>query len=173
MNNKKRMGVDLDGVVYQFVEQFDKLIKSKGYSVDRTRYDRGLSREVLIPILNENKKNHIFRHLPEYNNAVATLNKLSNKYDLYLITARTSGFLDTINRIHESKLNYTQIIFSGDKGKEAKRLKLDAFIEDSYDNALNIIEGSNAKVFLLNAEYNQTRYDAKGIQRISDLEEII
>lgn len=174
--SKKRMGVDLDGVVYQFIEQFDELVKRRGYSVDRTSYDRGLPLKTLIPLLDENKANGALRTLPEYNNAVATLNKLSNNYDLYLITARTNSFNgheDTLARVNESGINYKELIFSRNKGKEAKRLNLTSFIEDSYSNALGIVKNSNTKVFLLDTEYNQVKYDAKGIHRINDLEEVV
>jgi uncharacterized HAD superfamily protein len=171
---ERAIGVDLDGVIYKFVEQFDELIKSKGMKVDTSLYSRGLDDETMLKILIENEKGRVYRNLEEYENAVNAVNKLSKKYAVYLITSRADRFKtkeDTIRRVNESGIIHDSIIFSRDKAMYCRNIDLEFFIEDSLSNSREIANNSDTIVYLIDKPYNQSE-NIKNIIRVKSIEDI-
>jgi uncharacterized HAD superfamily protein len=101
--------------------------------------------------------------------------KVLNKFmDFYIITHRDwypDSRNDTHYRLWLDSIPHEQIIFSRDKDKWAKLLDVDFFIEDVLDNANVIALNSDAKVFLLEREYNQGP-TTKNVERIKSLKDI-
>lgn len=173
--NKEKCGLDLDGVVYDYIGEIDKFIKKKGYIINENRYDRGLNKDLVIDFVDKFKEIGLAKNIPEYEGVVKIINQLANKWDFYIITARTdsyNGYKDTIERVEESGIINKEIIFSRHKGISSKNLNLDFFIEDSYENALDIVNNSKATVYLINKKYNNEEAHSR-IIRINSLEELL
>jgi hypothetical protein len=170
-----RIGVDLDGVVYNFIYNFDRLLLSKGIKPSINDYNRGLNKEDLHNNLEEISKTDVFLSCPAYPYALSSLRTLSSNDEVYLISYRnwcSNGETDTLKRLEMDNISVRDVIFSKHKGFEAKRLKLDYFVEDSIINAGHIVNISNAFVYLVNRRYNQGETPSR-VKRIKDLREVV
>jgi len=175
MKQNKRIGIDLDGVVYDLIGEFDKMLISKGIEPNLFQYSRGLSPSQVHEYLEEFSWGHPFLTIPTYPNAINSINELNKTLDVYLITHRDwcdYGIADTIRRLHDDKVKFTDLIFSPNKGSEAKKFNIDYFVEDNLENARYITKLSNSKVFLIDREYNKSK-DLKGIRRVKDLSRVV
>ncbi|HOW37041.1 MAG TPA: hypothetical protein PLK34_02230 [Candidatus Pacearchaeota archaeon] len=183
MHERKRIGVDLDGVVYDFVRYYDLFLSLEGHKVDPTRFDRGVLEEHMKDYyLSRFSDLHPFLWIPLYENALNSLEELSQNFDLYFVTARNLrmkfGEKDTLARLKKDKLPCTKIFFDHDKAKIAKEFGLAYFVEDNLQNARDIVEKTKCKVGLINWEYNQysdnsnlERGTIEKINRVNDLPE--
>ncbi|MDP4178408.1 MAG: hypothetical protein Q8900_08740 [Bacillota bacterium] len=101
------------------------------------------------------------------------IKKLSILHNIYFVTARDKSLtLTTHAYLKKHKLPYNNVFVLGncDKSSKAKELNCSIFIEDSYDNALQL---SNAgfKVLLVDTNYNRKPLN-ENIVRIYDWIEI-
>jgi len=172
---KPKIGVDLDGVTYNYGNPYDEFLLSKGIVSVKSEYSAGLSKEKEIEYVIEFASKRPYLWIPLIPGAVEAVNILSKFYDISLVTARGTFFNgqeDTVHRIKQDKIPYENIIFSASKGDVAKRLNLRIFVEDHLKNAINIKEKSpNTLIYLVNAEYNQSN-ENYGFIRVSGLEEV-
>jgi uncharacterized HAD superfamily protein len=62
-----------------------------------------------------------------------------------------------------------------EKGEAAKLFKLNYFIEDNLDNALDVSNKANARCYLLDTPYNRTKvnYEEERVYRIASVEEYL
>lgn len=178
VKNKKtyrmKIGIDLDGVVYDIISSFDEFLISKGIIPNKKEYDRGIEKERIKKHFEEFSKVRPFLKIPLIDKARETINNLSRKNEIYIITHREwceNGIKDTLSRLKKDKIKFNKIYFTKRKGEEAKKYNLDFFIEDNLTNARYIRELSNAKVFLIDAPYNQSKKE-KGIHRIKNISEV-
>lgn len=183
MSERKKIGVDLDGVVYDFVRYYDLFLRLEGHEINPSRFDRGVLEEsTKDDYLNKFSDLNPFLWIPLYENALKSLEELSQNFDLYFVTARNLrmkfGEEDTLTRIKRDKLPYKEIIFEHDKAKIAKELGLAYFVEDNLQNASSIVAKTSCNVSLIDKEYNQypENFDLapkikKRINRLRDLPE--
>lgn len=163
---KLKLGLDLDGVVYDFITPFDNFLKKKGLHPDKTKYDRGV--EHIKRYLVEYALQRPFRTTQPYPNAIKDLEKLSDIFDFYIITDRNwyeTAKEETIKRLQKDGIYYKEIHFSHDKAKYSAELELDFFIEDNVENALKI-KNTKTIPFLLNRPYNQKEVDLVRIDNL-------
>lgn len=157
----KKIAFDLDGVVYDFVNPFDDFVRSKGYSIIESEYDRGLDLKVKIKLLDEFGLTRPFKFIPLCKKAKEEMIRLAEHNEIYIITYRDwteYGIEDTLERISKDGLPVKpeNIIFSSDKGFQANKLGIDIFYEDLLKNATDILKNSNSLVRLIDAPYNQS-----------------
>lgn len=170
-----KVGLDLDGVVYDFIGPFDKYLIEKGYHIDPRVYDRGLDRELVKNELELFSTLNPFKWIDPIAGSLTTVKRLERDIDFHVVTHRgwcNSGIKDTVDRLKSDGIIYKTIDFSGKKEDFAKKYNLDYFIEDSLDNAKKIIENSNTEVFLLDQPYNRN-FEHPKIIRVKSLEEIM
>lgn len=171
---RKKCGLDLDGCVYQFIEEFDKYAERLGYKIDKKEYDRGLSKKDVRMLLDDFSESRPFLWIPTYNGVVKNLKRLSDKIDFYIVTHRRwteKGKEDTLERLAHDSIPYKEVIFSNEKGRIAKEKGFDFFIEDNLDNALDI-SNQGVLTFLLDRKYNRKPLNGK-IVRIKSLKELL
>ncbi len=106
------------------------------------------------------------------------INKLKKEgHKIYLITARWDMPNDNIQEITKkwlsnNKIEYDELIINAtDKLKLVKEKNIDIFIDDSFNNCKNIVENSNARVYIMNSKVNQN-LNHKNIQRVYSWPEI-
>lgn len=183
MHERKKIGVDLDGVVYKFVPFYDLFLSLEGHDVDPTRFDRGVFEESMKDYyLSRFSDLNPFLWIPLYERVIGPLEDLSENFDLYVVTARNLrmkfGEKDTLTRLTKDRIPCKAILFEHDKAKVAKELNLSYFVEDNLQNALDIASKTKCKVSLIDREYNQYPSNLKlespagrKINRLNDLTE--
>lgn len=105
--------------------------------------------------------------------AKRVLYKLSQYHKIFYVTAREKKMTDvTYSWINKRKLPFNEVHVLGSHYKvdKAKELNCDIFIEDRYENALELSD-AGFKVLLIDCNYN--RYSIpKEITRVKDWDEI-
>ena len=152
----KQWGLDLDGVVYNFIGPFDNFLIKNGEKVNKSLWSRGLPRKTIDYYLQKFGEQRPFLWIPLHKNMLERIQEASQHVDWYIITHRNwypEGMEDTRNRLKSDGINYKRLIFSNEKAEFAKFFKLDFFIEDYLKNANKIIK--YCPVLLVDQPYNQ------------------
>lgn len=59
-----------------------------------------------------------------------------------------------------------------EKSKIVNQLKIDIFIDDSYENCIDVITNTDAKVYMLNTKYNTGILDEQ-LEKINNIGDLI
>ena len=122
----------------------------------------------------EKYKNKIHNEQKLIPNIKEVLDKLSIDNNIYFVTARDKSLeLLTFQYLKRHDIPFNDVFALGTHNKvpTAINLNCDIFIEDCYENALQLSQ-SGFKVLLIDTNYN--RYDLNGnIIRVSNWEEIL
>jgi uncharacterized HAD superfamily protein len=187
MEQKLKIGIDLDDVVFEFVKELIKEIKSK-YNIEINFEEVysyyfpdvfGVSLEQIIEILNklDNTKLKLCEKSKD------CINKLSKNHKVYFITSRVKreGTLDSLNQ-HFSGLdfdlffssNYHVKTFEKTKGELCKELDINFMIEDDEKHCISCSE-KGIKSFLLDKPWNKNFDESKyeNITRVNNWNEIL
>jgi uncharacterized HAD superfamily protein len=187
----KKYGIDLDGVVFDFVSAFMAFInkkenKSLAYS-DITDYYWHNCIDWLDKDM-WNKHFNVFGHsggyarLPFYDGAKEGLTTLVDDPDteVHIITQRPDySELDTLWAVglnfNISKHNITlskACSLGGSKAWDVIGLGVDVFLDDANHNVFDVAENTDAKVYLMDQPYNQGWTHPK-ITRVKDWNEFL
>ncbi len=108
-----------------------------------------------------------------------TINKLKKeKNEVYIITARRKREGEIVEKITNEWLNNNGILYNElfinikEKSKIVNQLKIDIFIDDSYENCIDVKTNTDAKVYMLSTKYNTGILD-KQLERINNIYELI
>lgn len=108
-----------------------------------------------------------------------TINKLKkDENEIYIITARRKREDEIVEKITKDWLKNNGILYDGlfinikEKSKIVNQLKIDIFIDDSYENCIDVKRNTNAKVYMLSTKYNIGILD-KQVERINNIDELI
>ena len=108
-----------------------------------------------------------------------TINKLKKeKNEVYIITARRKREGEIVEKITNEWLKDNGILYDElfinikEKSKIVNQLKIDIFIDDSYENCIDVKTNTDAKVYMLSTRYNTGILD-KQLERINNIDELI
>ena len=108
-----------------------------------------------------------------------TINKLKKeKNEVYIITARRKREGERVEKITNEWLKNNGILYDDlfinikEKSKIVNQLKIDIFIDDSYENCIDVKTNTDAKVYMLSTKYNTGILD-KQLERINNIDELI
>ncbi len=108
-----------------------------------------------------------------------TINKLKKaKNEIYIITARRKRENEIVEKITKDWLKNNGILYDElyiaikEKSKIVNHLKIDIFIDDSYENCIEVKRNTNAKVYMLNTKFNIGILDNQ-IERIDNINKLI
>ena len=108
-----------------------------------------------------------------------TINKLKKeKNEVYIITARRKREGEIVEKITNEWLKNNGILYDDlfinikEKSKIVNQLKIDIFIDDSYENCIDVKTNTDAKVYMLSTKYNTGILD-KQLERINNIDELI
>jgi len=187
IEDKKVIGIDLDGVVFDYPKSYYDFIKKRiGKKINNNgSYDvyKNVSKEIgwkrAKSLKHQYRESGEKKFISEIKNAAKTVNSLKRRgYKIVILSARPFReypriFSDTIFSLKRIGLKYDAIIFN--EKKEEKIIerfpKMNFMIEDHGGNALKIAE-KGYKVFLLDKPYNQG-IEHKNIIRIDRIEEVL
>jgi uncharacterized HAD superfamily protein len=148
---RKRIGIDIDGVLANFISQFRNLNNTlHSVNITEEAKDWNFSNWGLTP----EQFSMSWRHLSQTINfwvdlpvnsdiQLDDLKYLDDNYELYFITTRaTSAGLPVEKQtniwLKKQGFEHPTVIVTKEKGPVASALKLDAFIDDNYDNLLSV-----------------------------------
>lgn len=175
-----RIGFDIDGVLANFVKAYQHLcvqVTGKDLFVPSDVYDppcwdwpqfRGYTDAEVSTVWAIIKRDDTFwLNLEPHENNVSALSAvlldLERKHDVYYVTSRvgvgakrqTKLWLMDHLRYHARCRTEPTVLISREKGKIAHALKLDAFLDDNWDNVVDVVNTSPAtRTYLLNRSYN-------------------
>jgi len=188
---KKRYGFDLDDVILNFMESF-RVFHNENYgtSHELEDYTDFHLENIIDNCTGEEMRNRIdiFYNSHEHKNAepihgaLEVLKKLSEKYELIIITAKpeelreqTISWLDT----HLPNI-FSEVVFTNhfqgagqkrSKGDVCLELGIEAFVDDAIHNAENVAS-AGVPVLLLDAPWNRKFEETEYIKRVHNWEEI-
>lgn len=170
-DKRKVIGVDIDGVLANFIEAFRDLnerVHETKIIVEPTDWDFGnwgLSKEQLSQSWKELAKTpNFWENLNRLDDIKGEdLYRLDKEAKLYFITNRLScvgrplEFQTAWWLYNKFGFQFPTVIVTPNKGIVAKALKLDAFIDDYYDNMISIAEQSpNTDLYYKLSTYSVT-----------------
>ena len=179
-----KIGIDVDGVVYNFVSAFRELAIQtfgKDFSVFSSDWDFsnwGLSPEEYKHLWTRvrNSVDWFLENEKPYSFAVESLSRLKD-HELYFITTRASTQGDTVLRQTQLQLNrlgieFPTVIVRSDKGPVVAGLGLDFYVDDYVENLKRAEKCSpNTKLFLVNQTYNKDLSVPDSWTRVNTLKE--
>ncbi|OOV78534.1 5' nucleotidase, NT5C type [Mammaliicoccus fleurettii] len=180
MNQKPRLGIDIDGTVTcpkTFVPYLQRDFNEQLKYEDITEYN-------LANVLNceeeemlnwfKNNESYIYQNSPVAEGAKDILSQLQYQYELYYISAR-HNYLEDITKewfnLHNIPFDQITLTGSHNKLEITKNQNIDVFFEDKLDNAEDINHQLNIPVFLFDTPYNQKELQS-GIYRINSWHEV-
>lgn len=155
-----RVGVDLDGVVYNFVSAFRNYRVSKGISFesmpDPLKYemwsDWGISKEEFYESMSQGEAAGLFHQGQPYDRAIGGIRQLkADGHSIHIITHRLSAHAQTstIGWLAANEIPYDTLTFA----KEKNGYPIDICIEDQPHNA-EAVELNGVPCFLITRPWN-------------------
>lgn len=174
-----RVGFDIDGVLANFAKTYQNLVvKTTGRDLfqpgdaenppcwDWPEY-RGYTTEEMKAVWAALRRDDAFwLNLEPFEDNVSSLRQmlreLERKHEVYFVTSRSGMSPKRQSKVWlYERLHYFEIggeptvLISGEKGEVAHALKLDAYVDDNFDNTRDVVAKSpNTRTYLLNRSYN-------------------
>ncbi|MDD5651493.1 MAG: hypothetical protein PHF86_13945 [Candidatus Nanoarchaeia archaeon] len=167
----KRIGIDLDEVVLEFVRSFIKFYNKQNnahvqYEDIKTyhfwEHGVGKNREDSIRLVDNFYNTKLYDRLPFVKGAKKSINILNQDKILYIITSKPTRHIYKTEKLIKNNLPQMDIYYSSDfhggssltKAQIASYLSLDAMIEDNQNYALQCLE-AGIRTLLLDKPWNQ------------------
>jgi len=187
---KRKIGIDIDEVVVEFVNPYLKIYNQKYNRKKRfediNNFDLwiplGITKEDAFEITYKFYDSEDFDNIPFVNGAREGIKRLTKDNELFFITSRPLKIKEKTEQFFRKnfpELNY-EIIFSGDiwgsqekkKPVICKRLCIENIIEDNINYAFDCAK-SGIITYLLNKPWNQNGNLPKNIIRVKSWNEIL
>jgi uncharacterized HAD superfamily protein len=178
--NVLTIGIDIDGTVTSPSSIVPLMNESFGKDLryeDCLEYNLAnvykITEEEFVAWLDQNGE-RLYDEAPVHGTADQILRDWHEKYKLVYISAREARHLDvTLNWFSRYQIPYHEIDLVGthDKLTSAQKWKVDLFLEDRLENALQLSEALQIPVFLFDTPYNQGPLPDL-IQRVSSWDEV-
>jgi len=187
---KRRIGVDIDDVIFPFMANFLNYLNKKNatsYSFEEvTNYHlwkMGIhkSKEEDILVALEFQNSIKFDNINPIEGTKEVIEEISEDYDIFFITSRSEDIKDKTNTFlnrHFPK-NGFKVFHSGDvygknlsKTDICKELKISLMIEDNAEYAYDLAK-NGVKVFLLDKPWNKEYVRHENIIKVNELNEVL
>lgn len=172
-----KLGFDVDGVFADFNSSFIErvvvvtgrdLFPPRPFDIPCWDYPEhyGYTREETSAVWQGIEKDRTFwLNLSPYDGAMDILERIrvlsiDHDHDVYFITSRpgigAKGQTETWLATHSGDFLWNPtVLVSGDKGRCAKALKLDYYIDDRFENCLDVaVSGGGCQTFLMDRPWN-------------------
>lgn len=175
-----RIGFDLDGVLVNFIEAYQRLVIETAHGLDLFQpgdnldppcwnwpeyrgYSADTMKRVWATITASRSFWYSLKPLADCSTLGLCIQSLEHEHDIYYITSRpgpyakrqTEAWLRRHLPYPFADVNPTVLIAS-DKGAAAAALRLDAYIDDNLDNVKSVLaQSGKTRTYLLNKRYNQ------------------
>lgn len=187
---KKRYGFDLDDVILNFMESF-RGFHNENYGTNHELEDYtdfylenilGCTKEEIVKRVEVFYNSHEHKNANPVKGAVEVLKKLSDKYELIIITAKPEELREqTIAwlNIHLPNI-FSDVVFTNhfqgegpkrNKGDVCLELGIEAFVDDAIHNAENVAS-VGIPVLLLDTPWNRKFEETEFVKRVQNWEQI-
>jgi uncharacterized HAD superfamily protein len=188
----KRIGVDLDEVLADFLATFIKFHNQKfGTKLIKEQFSSFHLHEIIgekVEVMNlrieEFYDSLTFEELKPVEGAIDAIEYLSQKYELIIITSRPKNvsehtikwlkrhFPEKFKNVHFAYNPYISESEQKTKSDIASENEIDLFIEDNIDLATGVA-GNGITVYLIDAPWNQSGTLHENITRVYSWKEIL
>lgn len=156
-----RIGIDLDGVVYDFHTTMLRYMKARGIDVSSGQPDRwnmwecyGISLDDFLVIMKEESARGLFRHGDAIQGAPTVIRWAKHRgHSIHIVTHRNGldplAMRDTALWLAEQNIPYDSLTFSPDKHD----VRTDLFVDDSPANCAHIT-ASGGRAIIFNRPWN-------------------
>jgi len=179
---KPLVGIDLDGILASFNEEFLRLSRKllgkpqKGFVVTNFEYSKcGWTTKEVDRIFSHIRHTEDFWKTLEKRPKTSELTKQAKRLEYFFITNRmsTDGLPVAYQTEDWLRQKYglldPYVIVTKKKGEVAKDLDLDYFLDDRFENCLEVKKAlPNCEVSVLTATYN-TQYSDPKIHRVEEV----
>lgn len=172
LNNKLKIGIDLDGVCADFIARFrtiaysvlDKPTPDVGPNTDWYCTNWGLSMAEIDMLFRNIKATKNFWETLGKCKGTENLRDAAHDYQIYFVTNRTSTLGRSVEEQscnwlrHNYDIEFPQVIETKKKGEVVKALDLFAFIDDRPENCKEIQETAPTckhSTYIRDASYNR------------------
>lgn len=186
---KEIIASDLDEVLADLIspltsyvnKRFDKNIKLEDYKTYKLFVTWGCSSEESWRIADDFYATKDFDNLLPIANSQNVVSLLKKDYDLYVITSRPyhtkEKTVDWLNKHFSNTFSDVYLTNNQDKFKKSdicNRLNASYFIDDSFENILDVAENSPSvkKLFLMDRPWNQNVKLTNNMYRIKNWSEL-
>ena len=163
-----RIGIDLDGVIADFPNNFIEVAKVFGYQAKADALNMGLPRQRFLAIYNHMIHNGYFDTMKPYPGAVETLKEWKRQgHEIFYITRRRPAYPDDkAERLHQLQTKTWLmrchfppgvVEFTQDKLAYCLANEITVLIEDYLGDCLKWL-GKGVKVYLVDRPWNQGDY---------------
>lgn len=177
--DKLNICIDIDGTItepYYWIDDANEYFKTDIKPEDVTKYQLheilGVTYEEYLTFYDIYKeKLHTKETVREYGREV--LWSLKKNHNIYYVTARIEELRDiTVKWFKENNLPLSELYMLGSfhKSDKAKELKCDIFIEDSWENAVELAK-EGFYVLLIDTNYNRKPL-IEGMKRVCNWKDI-
>ncbi len=179
-----RVGIDLDGVLYNFQDSFVRFLEEAGldqkYNVKK-KYDTwnffeawGMTPAEFVEICHEGVEAGIIFAGPSRKRAGSAIRRIKKAgHTIHIITDRPFGKKitsqeTTLKWLDDHEIPYDSITFSADK----TIVPTDYFVEDKLEN-YDALDAAGTKVYLINRPWNKRDDDRRRINSITDFANLL
>ena len=169
------IGIDIDGVICNFVSGFIKVIydeyeyelKEENIIYHNLNMVLGISKEKMI----QHIETTLSMDLPLIRNADKYINLLKEKNNIMILTARHVNHRLTEKWLKSNNVHYDELFFMTEGDKYKIDTDVDVIIEDNLNEALNWISRVK-KVIIYDHPWNQSLDITNKIDRIKNWKQI-
>ena len=159
---RARIGLDIDGVLYQFSKTAQYMFaKKEGLKYredlpwDDSTWDCGRSDQDWEWLFSSDRADSVFRHGHLYSGAIEFVQGLDEIGDVHIITKRPkTGVQATLDFFSFEKLPLTGFHLIGLDEKKSD-VKADIYIDDSLDNMNDLVDHTGSRLVLMDRPWNQ------------------
>lgn len=171
--------IDIDGTIthaYYWVKYINKHFKTNLKEEDMIYYNLEKVANVTAEEFGEFYRiysEEIHKNAVIREHAKNVLDELAKSHNIFYVTARDESLRDiTLNWFKEMELPEGNLYMLGshDKVNKAKELNCDLFLEDRYENAIDL-SNNGIKILLIDCYYNRHPLN-ENIKRVADWNEI-
>lgn len=172
-----KIGVDIDGVIADFVTTFRRLVKKK-YGVSISENDIYAHDLFLVLGVPEGEAKQLIREtlkakLKLVPKAKESLARLSECNEIFIVTARPKDLLkQTVKWLKFNRINYHEIVQQDEGQKYRSNLKLDVVVEDNLTEALKWL-GKAKNVLIFDHPWNRSLNVRRLFTRVYDWDGIM
>lgn len=185
MNNNLKIGIDLDDVVFDSMNEFLKILKETHRIIFDFKEINSYSLHEIFNLTKEDiekiMKKVDWINLTTLETSKESILSLSKNHKIYFITSRTfeEGTEESLTK-HFSEFDF-KLFFSSNphagtsgksKGEICEEFGIDLMIEDNYEHCLSCAE-KGIKTFLLEKPWNKNSKYHKNIIRVKNWDEIL
>ncbi len=186
---KLKIGIDIDDTIWKFHKKFFEFYNNKfGTKLDVNKYYLyslekllNISQEEAFSLLDEFSFSEGSYEFELMEGVIESINELSQKYQIYFITARHEGLFETTFKKLKEYFDFDfEILFVFDKERKLIKEKLDYCLENNINiiiddrlKTLNSCSEKGIKSILINQPWNKNEELGENIFRVNNWEEVL